>query len=143
MTFAAASAGRVTGVADYLSAAWFTAVREHISSLTLNPQVAAPGFDLAVTITASDREPVTYRLTFLDDQVAFDRPPSAERPEVGIDVDAATAARIAAAELSAQRAFMAGDLRVTGDVTLLIHHAAILDSIGPMFGSQPGAPDGN
>jgi len=50
-------------------------------------------------------------------------------PDLRFTTDYATAARIAAGGLGAQRAFVEGRLRVGGDLSLLIRHHKALSTI--------------
>ena len=50
-------------------------------------------------------------------------------PDLRFTTDYATAARIAAGRLGAQRAFVEGRLRVGGDLSLLIRHHKVLSTI--------------
>ena len=102
--------------------------------MVLTPVVPEPGFEIAVTVTELDGGQIAYRLSLVGSVVMFDPPSVDGRPLIRIEVDHLTAQRIASAEMSAQRAFMAGDLRVTGDVTLLIEYSEVLGSVAPLFG---------
>ena len=70
-----------------------------------------------------------------DGKVALS-PGPAPRADLRLSTDYATAARVAAGELGAQRAFVEGRLRVGGDLSLLIAHqralAAVDDALAPV-----------
>ena len=61
------------------------------------------------------------------------RPGSADAPTVTFRLDRATAAAIARGELSAQRAFMSGRLRIGGDATALVRAQPAVATLGDVF----------
>lgn len=77
--------------------------------------------------------PVTWHVELTGDTVRV-RPGPAPQPMVTFHERRAVAAGIARGDLSAQRAFMAGDLRVEGSLDVLVEHAGALASIADVFG---------
>lgn len=66
---------------------------------------------------------------------------AAPSPDVVLTVDRATAAQIARGEASAQRAFMAGQLRIGGDPRALIRHQAAFAAAGDAFAAVRAETD--
>jgi putative sterol carrier protein len=75
---------------------------------------------------------VTYHVIFDGGRVRV-RPGPAPEPTVTFTVDRPTAEAIAAGEQSAQSAFMAGRLRLTGDVTVLLDAHEALERLAGLF----------
>ena len=76
--------------------------------------------------------PDRYHLEVGDGRVSV-HPGAAEAPTVRFSSDLATAWEIASGRGSAQRAFMAGRLRVGGDLRALLDHAAGLGATTDAF----------
>jgi hypothetical protein len=91
---------------------------------------ATAGVRLTVEHVAIDgpRGTVRWNITIDDGEVRLVEGP-AVRPDLRFTTDYATAARIAAGSLGAQRAFVEGHLRVGGDLSLLIRHHKALSTI--------------
>jgi putative sterol carrier protein len=75
-----------------------------------------------------------YHLVFADGRVHVRRG-AAEHPTVTFRCDRATAAEIARGEASAQRAFMAGRLRIGGDASALLRAHAAIAALPDLFGA--------
>jgi hypothetical protein len=99
--------------------------------------------------------PFRYHITFDHGSVSVAEGPAASA-DVRFTQDVATARAIAAGTRSAQRAFMTGDLRVGGDLRILLDHQvalATLDDVfadvrsrtdlGPVEGSDHRSPHGS
>jgi len=78
-----------------------------------------------------DRE-VAYHLLLDRGEVAV-RPGRAEAATVRFSQDRPTAAAIASGRASAQQAFMAGRLRIGGDLKALLDHADLLSEVDDAF----------
>jgi putative sterol carrier protein len=91
---------------------------------------ATAGVRLTVEHVAIDgpRGTVRWNITIDDGEVRLVEGP-AVRPDLRFTTDYATAARIAAGTMGAQRAFVEGHLRVGGDLSLLIRHHKALSKI--------------
>jgi putative sterol carrier protein len=83
-------------------------------------------------ITGPDGIATTYHVAIDDGSVSV-RPGPAEAPTIRFIEDRDTAWAVATGELSAQRAFMTGRLRVGGDLTVLLAHTEVLAALGDVF----------
>ena len=103
---------------QYLSAEWLEAARGALAAADdLGDAVA----DIALTVEQVVDGPTTFHITLDHGKVTLAEGPAAD-PDLRLTTDYATAAAIAAGDLSAQRAFAEGRLRVGGDLRLLIAH---------------------
>ena len=120
---------------DYLTPAWFAEAdvllreNERLAELSRGVQ-----FVLEQRV-ADDDALIVWHVRFADGMVSMMAGP-AEVPDVIFVSDAATAEGIRSGTLSAQAAFIAGELRVEGSVGQLLEHgelfAAIEDALGPL-----------
>jgi putative sterol carrier protein len=115
-------------VARFLSDAW-------LAALATAARDAAPPPELRLVlqqIVLEDRgDEIAYVIRIGDGVVSVD-PGRAPDADVSFTQDRATASAIASGELSAQAAFMAGRLRVGGDLRAVLEQArdlAILDDV--------------
>ena len=116
---------------EFLSTEWIKALGEAAAG---QPGIGG-GVDLTVQQTVeAPTGSVTYHVHFGGDGVTVAAGPAAGAA-IQFRSDAATARALAAGSLSAQRAFMAGDLRVGGDLRLLLEHQEALSRIGDLFGA--------
>lgn len=83
-------------------------------------------------VTGGPMGSVTYHVV-LDRGRAAVRPGPADAPTVRFSQDYETAAAIALGTGSAQRAFMTGQLRVGGDLRVLLDHGDALSQLGDVF----------
>jgi len=114
---------------DYLSPDWMEAVRGAIGDdKSVRPATAGVRLTVEHVATAGPRGTVCWHITIDDGEVALVEGP-AVNPDLRFTTDYATAARIAAGGLGAQRAFVEGRLRVGGDLSLLIRHHKALSTI--------------
>jgi SCP-2 sterol transfer family len=88
-------------------------------------------------VTGGPAGEVAYAATVGDGTVVI-RVGRAERPDVTFSEDWATAAAIARGALSAQEAFMAGRLRVAGDMAALLRHGPALGRLADAFAEVQG-----
>ncbi len=84
------------------------------------------------TVTGGPEGDATWHLV-VDHGEARVAPGEAERADVTFRQSYQTAAAIARGELSAQTAFMIGELRVGGDVDVLMRHQATFDGVEDVF----------
>lgn len=120
---------------EYLSPAWFTEAdvllrgSERLAELSRGVH-----FQLEQRVGEGDST-VVWHVRFSDGSVSI-TPGPADAPDVIFVSDAATAEGIRSGALSAQAAFIAGDLRVEGSIGALLEHgdlfAVIEDALGPL-----------
>ncbi len=114
--------------------------------------------DLAVAVrheitgAPGDGSPATFHVALDHGTVSADRgpvPPGSELATIVFRQDRETAVAIAVGDLSAQRAFMSGRLRVDGDLSVLVERRDLLAGIGDVFAALradtdwPGADEEN
>lgn len=124
----------------FLSDEWIAALDE---AAQRDPALGGLLRDVRLVIeqaVATAGEVVRYHVAIGDDGVHV-RPGPAEAPTIRFSQDRETAAAIAAGELSAQRAFMAGRLRVGGDLSVLLAHADVLAQLQDAFGTVRAQTD--
>jgi hypothetical protein len=103
---------------EYLSDEWLAALDSAARAVTVDPP-ATGTIVVQTVVTDPAGRAVTYHLT-LDDCAIGVQPGTSEAPTVTFTQSRETAAAVASGRRSAQEAFMAGDIRVGGDVTALI-----------------------
>ena len=104
----------------YLSTEWFDAARDALAADPgLPAATAGVRLTLVQTVTDAPGGPVRWRLVLDDGTVRLETGGDPEGGDLRFTTDYATAAAIAAGELGAPTAFMRGDLKVGGDLTLL------------------------
>lgn len=118
-------------MADFLSDAWF-------EEMAAAAEQASPPAEIRITLQqvvtdAGDDGPVVYALRLADGTVEVVRG-GLEDPDVTFTQDRATASAIARGELSAQAAFLAGRLRIGGEVHRFADAAASLAELDDVFG---------
>ena len=117
----------------YLSPAWMDAAHRAIAADD-SLRAATAGIRLTIEHVATDAPEwaaggtIRWHIVIDDGDVALVAG-AALRFDVRLTTDYATAARIAAGELAAQRAFAEGRLRVGGELALLIRHQRALSGI--------------
>jgi predicted lipid carrier protein YhbT len=124
----------------FLSDAWVAAMDDAAATVTVPPEVA-----MVVDQTVTDaRSEVRYHLVVADGRIAVRRGP-AEDAQVSFRQDLVTAWAIASGRASAQRAFMAGHLRVGGDLNALVANRDVftaLDQATASVRDRTEPPDG-
>src|SRR5699024_9675613 len=125
-------------MAEFLSPEWITKL--HTAAST-DPDLAAATADIALVVEqhvgdgedgdANGSETI-YHIVFDRGTVAILTGP-AEDPTVRFRQDRATAEAIARGQISAQRAFMSGRLRIGGDVQALVENSRALAALGDCF----------
>jgi hypothetical protein len=114
---------------QYLSAEWMEAARIAIAGdASLRRATAGVRLTVEHVVVDGPRGTIRWHLRIDDGEVGLNEG-AAAAPDVRFTVDYDTAARIAAGELSAQRAFVEGHLRVGGDLSVLIRHQKALSTI--------------
>ena len=130
-----ALAATVRAMPEYLSPAWFTEADALLrASETLIAQSQGVEFVLEQRVGEADAATV-WHVRFADGVVSMTAGP-ADSADVVFASDTATAEGIRNGSLSAQAAFIAGDLRVEGSINALLAHAelfaALEDVLGPL-----------
>lgn len=114
----------------YLSDEWMQLAGE---ALAADEHLAAAAAEAELTIqyevSSAPGGKCTYALRAERGIVTIEPGPHPEAP-VSFALDYDTAAAIARGELSAQAAFMQGDLKLGGDMTVLIREHTLLGAIG-------------
>ena len=112
---------------QYLSDEWMQRAGE---ALAASEELRSDDVDLLVQyeIAGAPVGKVSYGLRAGGDAAGIEPGPHPDAP-VSFALDYSTAARIARGELSAQAAFMQGDLKLGGDVTVLIRQHELLGAV--------------
>jgi putative sterol carrier protein len=116
-------------VAEFLSDAWVTELADRAESVEGPPDVR---LTIQQVVLEADGTEQAYAV-LLDGGKVRVRPGRLPTPDVTFTQDRETAAAIAGGELSAQAAFLAGRLRIGGDVHLLAEQAAHLATVADLF----------
>lgn len=113
----------------YLSNEWLAAL-DRAAASNDRPAAAANGLQVTVqhVVTCGEAPEVSYHVVISEGRVSF-RPGTAERPNVTIRVDRATAVAIATGARSAQAAFLDASLVLDGDLRCLISCGEVLAGI--------------
>jgi len=114
-------------VVQYLSDEWMQTADEALAG---DSALTSSDADLLIQyeVAGAPSGKVAYALRAGGGSAGIEPGPHPDAP-VTFTLDYATAARIARGELSAQAAFMQGDLKLGGDVTVLIHQHELLGQI--------------
>jgi putative sterol carrier protein len=122
-------------VAAYLSRAWLDALQEAAdASPTLREATAGVHLVVQQVVTGDDAGEVAYHLV-VDDGRTTVQAGRAEEPTVTFTQDRATAEAVSRGELSAQSAFMAGRMRIRGDLRALVAQQDALLRVDDVFAS--------
>jgi hypothetical protein len=119
----------------YLSPEWFTEA-DALLRADANLSERSRGVDLVLEQRVGDGDSkVIWHVHFDDGVVSMTRGP-AQSPDVIFVSYAETAEGIRSGALSAQAAFIAGDLRIEGSISALLEHAELFaslnDGLGPL-----------
>jgi len=116
-------------VPRYLSAEWFERAQRAVSENDAHVR-ATDGADLVVQqhVTAGPEGDVAYHVDVQGDEVRIS-PGVAADPTVTFIQDWGTASAIGKGELSAQGAFMAGRIRVRGDLPRLVECSGVFGDL--------------
>jgi hypothetical protein len=114
---------------EFLSDAWFDAMAEAARGAKGVPS----GLDLVVQqVVADDGSSLAWFVEVRHGVVKVEQG-CHPKPSITFQLDAATAADIQSGRMSAQGAFMAGHLRVGGDVRVLLDQQAALEELDDVF----------
>jgi len=116
-------------VAAFASPAWIDNLRAAAATASVHP-------DLRLTIEQRiiGDEPVAWHLAFADGSVAAAEGP-ADNPTITLTSNRETAIAIESGMLSSQRAFLDGDLRIGGDLHMLIETRGALAEFAAILAS--------
>lgn len=114
---------------SYLSDEWMERAGEALAGSEALAE-ATKGVDLVVQYDVSGAPGGTrsYALCLRDGSVSLEPGPHPDA-HVSFTLDYGTAAEIARGDRSAQAAFMRGDLKLTGDVMVLVHQQGLLGAV--------------
>jgi alkyl sulfatase BDS1-like metallo-beta-lactamase superfamily hydrolase len=122
-------------VAAYLSPAWLTALQEAAdASPTLHDATTGVHLVVQQVITGGADGDVAYHVVVDDGRMTV-RPGHAEDPTVTFTQDRATAEAVTRGDQSAQGAFMAGHMRIRGDLRALVAQQDTLLHVDDVFAS--------
>lgn len=114
---------------QYLSDEWIERAAEALASEpTLRDATADAEITVAYDVSGGPEGRRGYTLRMDHGKVSLE-PGVADDAPVTFALDYSTAVQIARGELSPQVAFMRGDLKLTGDATVLLRDAAVLDGV--------------
>ena len=111
-------------MADFLTSSWFAELTARAAEL--RPPAA---LELSIEQRIDDEPQECWQVRIAGGGVEIVRSPVKEA-DVHIITDRATATGIQAGEISAQRAFLDGRLRIGGDVQALMNHRDALAELG-------------
>ena len=116
----------------FLSDAWIEELNNAASGLRSDPETRVT---IEQIVTGPDGHELRWHLALADGQVAVSAGTSdgGSGPRVAFISDYETARAIAAGEVSAQRAFLDGRLRLDGDIDALLRSRPALDALGDLF----------
>ena len=118
----------------YLTPAWFDAVnQEAAASEELRAATAGARVTLQQVVVGGPAGDVHYWVRVEDGTVEA-RPGEVSDPDATVTQSYATAVAVSRGELSVEAALLAGSIRLTGDVPLLVRHQAALQRVGGAFG---------
>lgn len=117
---------------EYLSPAWFDAADRALRA-DAGLATASRGIHLVLQQTVDDPEPATTWHIRVDDGEVSLAVGEAADATVTFRCDRATAVDVQQGRTSAQAAFMAGHLRVGGDVGALLAHQELLAGLGDVL----------
>lgn len=125
-------------MAEFLTDAWIAALGRAAGGAEV-PR----GLRLAIqqVVLGDDGRETAYLLRIADGRVTVTRG-RADDADITLTQDRTTAAHIARGELSAQAAFIAGRLRVTGDLRSVMERSSVLTTLGDLFRSVRAATTG-
>ena len=121
-------------MAAYLSAAWFEDVNAAArADRSIATTTAGAHVTIQQLVTGGPSGDVPYWLR-VDDGVLEIGPGHAERPDATVAQSYGTATAVARGELSVEQAVLEGRVRLSGDVSVLLRHAAALAGLAAAFG---------
>jgi hypothetical protein len=131
-------------MASFLSTAWLEAMGRAASSDPDLGAVAAGGsLRIQQVVTDPDGGEVAYQLVVADGRASL-RPGRADEADVDLTfrTDRVTAIAVHRGDETAQAAFLAGRLEVSGRAVALLDHAQRLAALGDVFGAARDTTSG-
>lgn len=119
-------------MAEFLSDGWLDDVERAAARSSGVPAELRLVVQQVVLDAPGGDELVVYSLRLADGTVTFERGRRADA-DVTFVQDRATAAAVAQGQLSAQSAFLSGDLRVGGDLRVALRQASAITAIDDIF----------
>lgn len=119
-------------MAEFLSDGWLDAVERAAARSSGVPAELRLVVQQVVLDVPGGDELVVYSLRLADGTVTLERGRRADA-DVTFIQDRATAAAVAQGQLSAQSAFLSGDLRVGGDLRVALRQASAITAIDDIF----------
>jgi putative sterol carrier protein len=115
-------------VTEFLSDDWFDTLEARASRA-----VVPAGIDLTLHQTVGRDPAISWQIHIGAGAVKIERG-AAEEADVHLASDLHTALGIHRGEISAQRAFLDGRLRIDGDIATLMTHREVLEALTPLLG---------
>ena len=119
----------------YLSEEWLAEAGSAVSTVMIDPPVPEPGFAIVTRVTGVPGHTtgtVEYRVVF--EGATASLLAGGEVPEgvpgVRFTQTFRTAQAVAEGQLSAQAAFMSGDIQLGGEVSAILSHAGLMTRVG-------------
>lgn len=122
-------------MAAYLSPAWFDEVNEAArTDLQLHPDSAGGRVTVQQIVTGGPGGEVRYWVRVDDGRLDIGTG-AAEEPDATVTQSYETAAAVTRGELDVEAAILAGRIRLSGDVGVLVRHQAALRGVAGAFGA--------
>lgn len=106
---------------------WISTLAERAAAVTVDA-----GLDLVIEQRLADDPDTAWHLEFRDGSLTVHRGRHPE-PRIVLTSPRATVDAIRGGELSAQRAFLDGDLRIGGDIATLLDHRTALAAVAELL----------
>ncbi len=119
-------------MSQYLSAEWMGAMQRVAATVPSPEPPPQEALTIEQHVTGAPGGDVTYHLT-VDAAGVRVEPGTSPNPTITFTQDYETAAAIARGDLSAQTAFMVGQLRVRGDLPALVANQEVLAGLDDRF----------
>jgi len=115
-------------VTEFLSDAWFDTLEARATHAVVPAEI-----DLTLHQTVGLDPAISWLIRVGGGTVKIERG-NAEEADVHLATDLHTALGIHRGEISAQRAFLDGRLRIDGDIAALMTHRKVLEAVTPPLG---------
>lgn len=114
-------------MAEFASPEWLENLSKAASAVRSDPELR-----LTIEQRITGPEPTAWHFSFVDGRIEVSAGP-ADEATISLSTSRATAVAIHGGRLSAQRAFLDGDLRIGGDLNgLIVHRAALAEAAALM-----------
>lgn len=114
----------------YLSDEWIDAADALLRKVSIEPPLVGPGFSIETVVTDGPHGDRRYTVEVEGATLRAHVAGAAHDSVVRLTQQHRTAVAIARGESSAQAAFLAADIQLGGDVSILIAHAGLVAQIG-------------